>query len=432
MAQNPFLGMRGTGEFHPDSARPTNFRQGYLKLFPNGTAPLNAMLSMYKSEPVNDPKFTWYDKLLPARRAVCALYTDFGLTTAYTGGAAGTVVYVRVARAEIVNFRANQQIKLRNTGYDTAGTWIPDASALVLSTSDNGSYGIIESLVLTDDSVLTRTTGATDNIVMVIGSAHPEGSHKPDAIMYDPDENYNYTQIFRDTLDITGTAMETFLRTGDAYKMAREDALESHMTGMEWGFLFGDRSQRIGSNGKPQRTTGGLIPLLTSLGYASDYSLDSTYSAATWLTSGEDWLDNELEEMFRFGDTEKLGLCGAGALTGINKLVKNNSRVVLNLEPKAKAYGIQVVEWVHPHGVIHLKTHPLFSYESSTNNMILLVEPKNLKYRALKNRDTKFEKDMQQPGQDSKVDGFRTEAGLEVHHPRVHRVLGGVGVDNHV
>jgi len=47
-----FLGMRGNGDW-VDGQRPKNWRQQILKLYPNGQAPLTAMLSMMSSSRVD-------------------------------------------------------------------------------------------------------------------------------------------------------------------------------------------------------------------------------------------------------------------------------------------------------------------------------------------------------------------------------------------
>ena len=63
-----FLGMRGTGDWASE-LRPKNFRQGILKLFPNGSVPITAMTSMMPDEKVNDPEFKWWDKELETQTA---------------------------------------------------------------------------------------------------------------------------------------------------------------------------------------------------------------------------------------------------------------------------------------------------------------------------------------------------------------------------
>ena len=59
------LGMRGTGSFAADH-RPVNYREKYLMLEPNGSAPLTAILSMLPSEATDDQEFHNFRKDLPS------------------------------------------------------------------------------------------------------------------------------------------------------------------------------------------------------------------------------------------------------------------------------------------------------------------------------------------------------------------------------
>jgi hypothetical protein len=51
-----FLGMRGTGDWATDE-RPKSWREAILMLYPNGDAPLTAILSKMGEEKVTDPEF---------------------------------------------------------------------------------------------------------------------------------------------------------------------------------------------------------------------------------------------------------------------------------------------------------------------------------------------------------------------------------------
>ena len=51
-----------------------------------------------------------------------------------------------------------------------------------------------------------------------------------------------------------------------------------------------------------------------------DFSTNATYAGTTWAASGQTWLDNLLEQIFRYGATEKLALVGSGFLLGIQAL----------------------------------------------------------------------------------------------------------------
>ena len=59
-------GLRGTGQFSADF-RPTNYRELFTLLEPNGTAPLQALLAMAGSESTDDPKFNHFRDELPNR-----------------------------------------------------------------------------------------------------------------------------------------------------------------------------------------------------------------------------------------------------------------------------------------------------------------------------------------------------------------------------
>src|SRR3990170_2811715 len=96
-----FLGMRGTGDW-VSNQRPENWREMMLYLYPNGKAPLTALMSKMSSEKTDDPIFHWWQKLLPDQRGtITGVYTDVGLSSAYTsGGIAGDIIYLKMSAAD--------------------------------------------------------------------------------------------------------------------------------------------------------------------------------------------------------------------------------------------------------------------------------------------------------------------------------------------
>jgi len=416
----------GNGDWSDSDMRPKNWREGVLYLFPNGDTPLTGILSKMSEQKVDDPQFSWWTQGLPTQAgAVTDVYTDV-LTTAYTtGGVAGQPLYVKIAEAVADQFRAGHQVLLRNTA-----NYADDANAKVISVVKNGASSYLAVKLLQADPT---TTGIADcNYVLGIGNINPEGGSMPNAIAYDPTKYYNYTQIFRTSLSITRTARLTRLRTGDAYKKAKTEALQLHSMEMEKAFLWGYPTEGTGDNGKPERTTGGLIYNITANGgIVSDFSTQTTFQNVSWLDSGEEWLDYELEQVFRYGSGERLAFCGSGVILQINKLIKEYGN--FEFMPKTKAYGISVVEWHTPFGMINLMRHPLFSYESTNRHSMVVFEPKDLTYRFI--TDTTFfpDPDKQNTGR-NRIDGtdeeFLTECGLEFHHPIKCAYLNGFGSDN--
>ena len=336
---------------------------------------------------------------------------------------------MQIAQALATEFRPGHQVLLRvSTNLNV------DVNAKVLTVVKNGANSYVSVRLLeADDNGGATTLGSCDTI-LIIGNINAEGAPIPDAIAYDPVKWSNFTQIFRTPLDITRTARKTTLRTEDAYKEAKRESLELHSIEMEKGFFWGIKTENVGANGKPERTTMGLIQAIKTGAPSNvfNYPTDPAYTADTWITSGEEWLDNSLEVIFRYGSSEKLAFAGSGAILGINRLAKAAGQI--NLTPMATSYGLKVMQWITPFGTINLMTHPLFSYEVTTRNLMVILEPAMLKYRYID--DTMFmsmDTTKVSPSHE-RLDGTKeewlTECGLEYHHPLKFGLLNGVGLNN--
>lgn len=432
-----FLGMRGNGDWVTDQ-RPKNWRQAMLYRYPNGDMPLTAIISKMSSEKTDDPEFNWWTKSLATQRAtVTGVYTVSTLDVAYVSdGTSGDTLYVKMSADDISQFRIGHLVLLRDSSDLTV-----DVVAKVVGRTAAGASSFLQVYLLEADDNSTAGDLSDCDMAWIVGNANAEGAAMPDAIAYDPTKWYNYTQIFRTPLEMTRTAMQTRLRTAEQYKEAKREALELHGIEMEKNFLFGVPSELVGSNGKPERTTLGIIPAIKggytghggSTGTVDNFVTNTDFAGLTWLQGGEEWLDAQLETIFRYGSKEKLALVGSGALLGINRLIKNGGN--FDYVPTTTDYGIAVTKWVTPFGVIYLKQHPLFTHEITTRNSMIILEPKDIKYRYI--QDTMFKNDdrIKKGGWTSR-DGIKeeylTEAGLEYHHPDGWGYLTGFGADNAV
>jgi len=392
--------------------------------------PLTALTSLMKSSKVDDPHFHWWTKTLTTQRAtITGVYTDVALGIAYTSdGVAGQVLYVKMAEADTAYFRVGHQVLLRD-----ASNYTVDCVGKVTGLALNGASSYVAVRLLEADDNGSGADLSDADTALIIGNMNPQGGTRPDAITQSPSEHSNYTQIFRNSLDLTRTLRETKLRTADAYQEAKRDCLELHGIEMEKAFLWGVAYAGVGANGKPEYTTQGLIPFIKAAGTVEDFSLDSAtdYDGKTWLQAGEQWMDEHLEEIFRYGADEKLAFCGSGALLGIQRLVKSGASYQISL--REAAYGIKVVEWVTPFGAIMLKRHPLFSYEATNRHSMVIFEPSDLEYRYI--TDTTYMKDDSYmkgggTGKDGLEEEYLTEGGLEFHHGEKTGYLNGIGLDN--
>ena len=423
----PFLGMRGSGDWGPEE-RPTNYRQGILYLYPNGSAPLTGLLSKMPDEKVDDPHFTWWTKTL-ARQAgdVTGVFRNTNLTSTYTtGGVVGDTLFIRLSAVQASEFRIGHQVLLR-----LSTNLMLDTNAKVTAVVINGTSSYLACRLLEPD-----TNGGTvklnvvDN-VLVIGNINAEGGPMPDTIAYDPVKYFNYIQTFRTPLSITRIARRTRLRTEDAYKEAKRESLEIHSIEMEKAFFWGIPTENVGTNGKPERTTQGLINHIRQNvpTNVDNYAVNPAFAGRNWLSGGEEWLDSFLERIFRYGSMEKMAFAGSGALLGINRLAKSSGQIFL--KSMDMAYGLKVAEWMTPFGSLYIKTHPLFSYDATTRNCMVILEPRELRYRFID--DTHFVDDDGKHGI-SRLDGTNeewiTDCGLEMHFPPKFGFLSGFNQDN--
>jgi hypothetical protein len=426
-----FLGLRGTGDWVTNQL-PETWREGILHEYPNGQAPLTAMLGMMNSEAPDSAKFHWFTKALPQQAgAVTGVYTDIGLSSAYSsGGVSGDILFIKMAEALSDEIRKGHTVLLRD-----ASDLDVDVAADVISSNQNGASSYIKVALLEDDDNSSSHDLSDCDRAMVIGSAQAEGSPMPDTIAYDVTEYDNYTQIFETPLELTRTAQKSKLRTGPAYDESKRECLELHSIEMEKAFIWGVYKLKTGVNGKPKRFTRGIVQHIKANASSNvvNFQTDTNYSGQTWMQGGEHFLDTYLEQVFRHGSNEKMGICGSGALLGLQRLVKAVGYYPIT--SKTKSYGIQVGEWVTPFGTLYLKSHPLFNYETTTRNTNLIVDMKYIKEKPLDN--TFFnEDDSDRKGGQAKIDGkkesYLTETGLEVHYFNAHMLMNGVGLDSTV
>ena len=407
-------GKWGTGDWETGQ-RPQNWREGILKEFPNGDAPLTALRATMKSKKTDDYRINWFEKTLASQKAtITGRYTDSDMSAALaaTDSASGVTLYFKMAAADAGHFRAGHQVLLRYSSDYTV-----DVNGKVTGVNVNGASSRVAVKLLEADDNSTTFSLVNADSMLIIGNINPQGGTIPTAVGYTPTSYYNLTQIFRTPLNITRTAMQTRLRTGAEYKERKIEALQYHTVEMEKNFIWSIRTENTGDNGEPETTMYGLIPWIKLYASANvdSYKDNADYSGQTWLNGGETWLDEQLEQIFRYGPMDRLAFCGSGALLGIHRLVKSNG--MYQLKEGSIGYGIKVMKWITPFGVINLKRHPLFSYEATNLNSMVIFNPDDLVERPI--QQTKYFKDSKDTtiNYDGLKEEWLTETSIEFHFP---------------
>ena len=382
-------GLRGTGQFDA-SFRPTNYRELFTLLEPNGTAPLQALLSMAGSESTDDPKYNHFRDELPNR------------TVTVNGAVAST---------------STTAITLDN---DDDEAFIVTGTILQNQTTGEIMRATADANLAANTIAVERNIGGTshqiadDAVLVIAGHADQEGGSAPTAISFDPTTDFNYTQIFKTAIQVSGTLQNTYLRTGDKEQEQLTKALKLHMGDIERAMFFGKRHEANGTTASPTRYTGGLLTQITNVTDGASFGASSN-------TITEKEFDRLLiETIFAFGGSEKVAFCGARVISNLMEIGKNR------WQPTQidNAYGVSLTRYTTYAGDLLVYMHPMFRQTGMDQEMIIL-DMSELKFRYLQGRDTQLIRHVQAPDFDGVKHMYMTECGLEMTQAKVHHRIKG-------
>jgi len=376
-------GLRGTGQFTTDF-RPTNYRELFTLLEPNGSAPLQALLSMTGSESTDDPKYNHYRDELPDRKLQINGAVASTSTASITVDAADDQQFV-VPGTIIVNV---------DTGEVMRATAAPSSNAIAVERNIGGTSHQI----------------ADDANLIIGGFADTEGGSAPVAISFDPTMDFNYTQIFKSSVQVTGTLQNTYLRTGDKEQEQLTKALKMHMSDIERAMFFGKRAEVNGSTASPLRFTGGLRNSITTV------TDGASYGASSNVITEKEFDRLLIENIFAYGGSEKVAFCGARVISNLMEIGKNR------WQPTQidNAYGVSLSRYTTYAGDLLVYMHPMFRQVPTMDKEMIILDMSELKYRYMQGRDTQLIRDVQAPDFDGVKHMYQTECGLEMLQSKVH------------
>lgn len=381
-----------------------------MLLNPNGKLALTGLTSLMKTKVTDDPEYNWWDKQLQTRRLLLSASISAVATTLAVTAAGSTSSGAKsVKEGDILWAEGTNEI-MRVAATPTTDTSLSVTRGFAGSTA----------------AAITPSTSTENPYLVVIGSAYEEASLAPAGVNFDPTKRYNYTQIFRNALEMSRTAQKTRLRTGDQVKEAKRETLELHGIDMERAFWFGKRSETTIS-GRIARTCDGVLNVIDS---GNIKNVVSDYASGLTMTGLEEYM----YLAFKFGSSEKMGICGNRALVTIQQVIRRNT--TWQIVTGEKEFGMRVQRLICPFGEIVLKTHPLFnqmtgsgtgtSHYYGLESWLFILDMENFIYRYLTGSDTQYEKSLEASGMDGMKSGYLTEASIEIHHPTTHFLLKNV------
>jgi len=389
-------GLRASADVGTDE-RPKSFREMILFRNPKGSAPIFALTSRAKKKSVTDPEFAWWDE------------PNGNVRLQVNGSHAAGVTTINVDSSDPDSTNAD-----RNWGL---ATHLKPGDLLQVEKTesdvmDNELLEVVSVASATSFTVLRGAAGSTpatisdDAWLTLMGSAYAEGTDAPQAVSRNPIKYYNYTQIFKNTYELSKTADKTTYRTGDLWSNDKKRKTFDHSRDIEWAILYGRRHETTGSNGKPKRYMGGLrsfIPDSRTTIFGSPVTvstfLDAIYRVFDYDTGAGD---------------ERIAFCGNLALNSLNKVIQADSNTDIQYDGVFEVYGMNFRRFITPQGSIFLKTHPLLNVHDKYSRSMFILDFDSIRYVHLKDRDTKVKDDVQTESEDVRRGFLQTECSLMV------------------
>ena len=327
---------------------------------------------------------------------------------------------------------------------------IPVLLRVVGNGASGSGYLKVEVLENSGDAA---TDVAADAAFQIVGSSFEEGGNAPGFWSGGIDDRFGYTQIFKTSCYMTGTAMATKYKAySSEWDRVWNLKLREHKVDIERAMLFGQKARVTGSDSKAYQVSDGIIGfILRNAGtegsalQSDDNVTDFTYEAdkpyvrqIAYADMTYDRFLGDLEVMFdpaRGGNYGKLCLAGLPTITWFNKLGKVGflqqsapgktdvfSSLNIDVEPRSGAFGHKITQVDTIHGTLSLVKDPLLRGQSS--GYMPCIDMDHVAYRPLvgngHNRDTHIMTNIQDNDEDSRKDQIVTEAGLEVTLPETH------------
>lgn len=354
-------GIFNTSGFTTDLAA-KSFAGMITRLMPNGQAPLFGMTSMLPTEQALQVEHGFFTKTM--------LFPSINLDAAVAG--ATDTVFTVASTTDVL-------------------------PGMLMRAESTGEVVIINSVLSSTQVSVTRGVGSTaaaiaDNVNLYqIGNAFEESSVRPNALQINPVRITNYTQIFRNTWALSGSAQATQVIAGETTVAEnRMDCAAFHAANIETALFFGAKSQGT-RNGQPFRTMDGLRNIILNAAYypASYGGVVNNTTAGGTTTFTQ--LETALDPVFNQATDPKVGnervlFVGGSARKVINNIGRLNSTYYI--QNGATSYGLQFGQFNIARGSFRMIEHPLFNSNSDWSKYAIAVDLSTFRVAYLGGRKT--------------------------------------------
>lgn len=352
------VGTFNTTQITTDLAR-KSFAAAMARYQPNGSAQLFQLTALMPEETAYQIEHGFYGKTMKFPMVQLNGAVADGAATTFTVDSTEDILPGMVLRAD-------------STGENVLVLTVPNATQITVRRGIGGGAAAI-----------------ADNVKLWhVGNGFEEGSLRPAAINIIPVRKLNYTQIFRNTWAVTGTAEATdVIAGGTIVAESKRDCSDLHATAIESALIFGKKYMGT-LNGMPFHTMGGILEYIATDAAANVTTLGSTTNYTQLEAAKDPQFDVTTDPK---GTRERMSFVGGVALRVMNNIARLNSEYSISTEETT--WGLEFQSYKLPRGRFNVKEHPLFNAygrDTSWAKMSLDVDLSSFSVAYLRGRKTKF------------------------------------------
>jgi hypothetical protein len=381
--------MQNTADWSSPDYRPKNYMEMAFKLWPTSPTPLTYLTSKLPSRTTDDPEYKIFEYRLP----------QMSWTVVAVDSGSDPVHEISVAAGEAYGVKVGDILEVEGTTQQ----YIVTTASVAGSVTTAG-----------EDFKVTEWNGTTNpvatDVMNWVGSAYEEGSLSPESVTRQATLVTNYTQIFKDAVEITGTAKQTRLRPFKPWPQMKAECLERFMIKHEKQVLRGQKKEDT-TGTHPKRTFGGLEAFITET---------KDFNGSVSLND----LEDQLQIAFKYGSKDKAFVCGNTAVKVLNRVARNHAALNFDLTNKMnkdQTFGLAVNEWVTPFGILRIIPHSLMSESDVYTQDGYILDMKYIERVKLRGRDIKWHPNASENDRDGDKGYYQGELGFSLALPEVHQ-----------
>lgn len=311
-----------------------SFSSLITRLMPNGQAPLFGITSMLKEETAYQYEHGYFAKTM-----------IFPSVTISAGGQ--LVGDTTFTVADTTNILPGMVLRVDTTGENILVLTVTNATTLTC----RRAFGTVAAVAI-----------AAAVKLWMVGNAYEESSVRPSSLLITAVRTTNYTQIFRNTWAVSGTASATSVIAGGTPDAeSKTDCAMFHAIDIEKALIYSQKYQGT-LNNQPIHVMDGLLNILLT---SASGNIGAATASTNW-TLLESLLDPVFEQVTDPKNPNMRALFVGGiARRVIHAIARLNSTYYI--QGQTTEWGLQFDTIKTPRGTFNIIEHPLFNAYGSTS-----------------------------------------------------------------